>query len=153
MREFSHEATRLANSILPDKNRKLKLVKSDSKSSLNQSLKIPDWSLQTANEKILAGGGNSSFEDSGVENDANKKPSITEGKIIFSYIPQILPISFEKLETSSVSSKIDALYEITQNSWNLLSSSYAGVYNKFDYEPTINTIKQLLSSFTNTIIQ
>ena len=154
LREFSHEATRLSNSILPDKHRKLKVLsKTDSKSSLNLSLKIPDWGLEatigTNGERIAE---NSSCDDSGVENDKKSKPSITEGKIIFSYIPQILPISFEKLETNSISSKIDALYEITQNSWNLLSSSYVPVYTKFDYEPTINTIKQLLSSYTNIII-
>ena len=97
---------------------------------------IPEWglaSLQTTGSNMQS---ENSGSDSGVDsNDMKEKNSkfgkktssvnnmkIAEGKIIFSYLPQVLPISHETLKTDTVVNKMENAFEFLQSSWCILTS-------------------------------
>lgn len=117
---------------------------------------IPDWGLQTA--YLLNQSDKSS--DSGV--DSNNEPKnrnrsdslgnqkIAEGKIIFSFLPQIVPISLETLETSSIMSKLETSFEYLQSSWSLLISmgTSEAALDTHECDQTAKAIQQAFTHFS-----
>ena len=93
---------------------------------------IPEWGLGTD----IHSDNNNSGSDSGVDSNDTKERrkylaggvggvndvKIAEGKIIFSYLPRVLPISEERLKTDSVVDKMESAFEYLQSSWTLLTS-------------------------------
>lgn len=109
--------------------------KLDSSLALNEH--VPDWGLSTSiHLNNTADNNNNSGSDSGVDSNDTKERTqmpkysasgvndikIAEGKIIFSYLPQVLPISQETLKTDSVVDKMENAFEYLQSSWTLLTS-------------------------------
>lgn len=99
---------------------------------------MPEWGLQTAGSQPNQQSGGESgpaSSDSGV--DSNEKAQhehgrrsslsasqskIAEGKIIFSFLPQIIPISDETLNNESVSTRLESAFESMQSAWALVAS-------------------------------
>jgi hypothetical protein len=93
---------------------------------------VPEWGLGTD----IHSDNNNSGSDSGVDSNDTKERrkymaggvggvndvKIAEGKIIFSYLPRVLPISEERLKTDSVVDKMESAFEYLQSSWTLLTS-------------------------------
>lgn len=96
----------------------------------------PDWGLQTGTTTSKqASEAEDNSSDSGLDSNEkilnkNRRSSLTgsqskiaEGKIIFSFLPQIIPISMETLdENKQVSSRIESAFESIQSAWALLAS-------------------------------
>jgi hypothetical protein len=98
---------------------------------------VPEWGLAT---------GGDSGSDSGVDsNDMREKGKmaasvrnmrIAEGKIIFSFLPQVLPISEEVMRTDTVVSKMERASEYLQAAWGLLTSELMCLFfsiNSFNF--------------------
>ena len=126
--------------------------------------KLPDWGLQTAPTTLVQSDNNNnkSNSDSGVEaNDGvgqqreMKKAAkfqghkIAEGKIIFSYLPEIVPVSFEMLQTGSVAAKMEHAFEYLQSSWTLLVSlsTREASQNIYECDQTAKSIQQSFGHF------
>ncbi len=98
---------------------------------------MPEWGLGT---------GGDSGSDSGVDsNDMREKGKmaasvrnvrIAEGKIIFSFLPQVLAISEEVMRTDTVVSKMERASEYLQAAWGLLTSELICLFvsiNSFNF--------------------
>jgi len=156
MRELMHKTIGLLNS-----SSKL-ITKSDSeiKNPLKQldtkqnDDNLPDWGLQTVQELIQS----EKSSDSELENvkvDARPRSSstntkIAEGKIIFSYLPQVMPISEETFHTDNLVNKMEAAFEYLQSSWTLLLSTNTleAAKNTHECDQTAKAIQQAFSHFS-----
>lgn len=151
LNELALTSTNLVKSLLPlnefNKKYNKKQTYLSSIESNEQPLKIPNWDLTmtTKQQQQLQ---QEATDDSGVEYEMNNK--IADGKIIFSYIPQIMPISFEKLDNYSLINRLDILYELIQIKWNLILTTS----NKNNNNDKIaDLIIKLFSDYTKLIIK
>ena len=167
MREIMHETIGLLNSVskanvskenyyhlenpLNKAYNSFKTRSSDSINALNEK-NLPDWSLnQVKSENIQS----EKSSDSGVDsNDVKEKAQwptnkIAEGKIIFSYLPQVLPISNELLHSESVVNKMENAFEYLQSAWSLLVSMNAeqALANTHESDQTAKAIQQTFTHF------
>lgn len=122
------------------------------------NLSVPDWGLNTALAGSQAGQSDKS-SDSGVDSNEGKNrhrsdsiqsQKIAEGKIIFSFLPQIMQISSEVLKTGTVVNKMESAFEHLQSSWTLLVSTptlkaYAETY---ECDQTAKAIQQSFTHFS-----
>ena len=127
---------------------------------------IPNWDINMINpsgsQQLES---DKSGSDSGVDsNDGQNKhgkssrgrsdsfgnQKIAEGKIIFSFLPQILPISDEVLNRSSVASKMESAYEHLQSSWALIVSmpTLSAGNDTHECDQTAKAIQQAFTHFS-----
>ena len=169
IRELMHETIGLLNSVAETTNSNYKLSSvftqnveerkrkvSFSAEVINEEdPEIPDWGLNT---HVTVQSEKSS--DSGVESngkgvsDNGAAFKVAEGKIIFSYLPQILPISMETFRASSVVDKMEMSYELLQSSWALLASmeTALALRNTHECDQTAKTIQQTFAHFVHLFL-
>lgn len=91
--------------------------------------KLPEWGMSS--KQMTNQQSENSGSDSGVDsNDMKEKKytgkasniKVAEGKIIFSYLPQVMPISHETMPADTVVYKMERAFEYLQSSWSLLTS-------------------------------
>lgn len=88
---------------------------------------VPDWDLQThqSGAESAAASSADSGVDSNEKNNTERRRSsqtkIAEGKIIFSFLPQIIPVSMQTLEQSRAT-RVEYAFESLQAAWALLTS-------------------------------
>ena len=152
MREITHETISLLNSSSQTLTNKEYLLKNPLEKFDNKIINddFPDWCLEINQTSMQ-----SNNSDSGLENEDKKRVNsfgtkIAEGKIIFSYLPQVLPISQEFINTNSLSNKMETAYEYLQTSWTLLVSTNKSDANKNTHEcdQTAKAIQQLFAHFS-----
>lgn len=165
IRELMHETIGLLNSAserighaneslyLKDQFR-AKIEHDDAKLRKSNEDTFPEWGISTN----LAPSEKSS--DSGVDsNDGNKNRArsdsfgnqkIAEGKIIFSFLPQVLPISDETLPTGSVVNKMETAFELLLSSWSLLASmpTDLAAHDTHECDQTAKAVQQALTHFS-----
>ena len=105
-------------------------AKSASLNSSTANENLPEWGLSS---KQMTNQQSDSGSDSGVDsNDMKEKKysgkasniKVAEGKIIFSYLPQVMPISHETMPPDTVVYKMESAFEFLQSSWSLLTSMF-----------------------------
>lgn len=164
IREVMHETIGLLNSVsekIGNKNESFYLkdqFKAKSEHDLRKSNEenFPEWGINTN----LALAQSEKSSDSGVDsNDGNKNRArsdsfgnqkIAEGKIIFSFLPQVLPISDETLKTGSVVNKMETAFEFLLSSWSLLVSmpTDLAAHDTHECDQTAKAIQQALTHFS-----
>ncbi|CAF0732115.1 unnamed protein product [Brachionus calyciflorus] len=159
IRELVHESIDLLNSI-SEKNTKnnsyiinlenQRIQKTSSESN------IPDWGLKTTDQM------NPSDKDTDSGVDSNNEPKtknrsnsltnqkIAEGKIIFSFLPQVLPLSLETFDNNSLINRMELSIEYLISSWSLIvSSSYNEIFqNLYEYDKIAKAIEHTVTHFT-----
>jgi hypothetical protein len=142
-----------------NKQRQSKSATAKRKVSFNSTVNenVPEWGLNTNQHNQTT---HQTESDSGVDsNDGQKtKPransfgsqKIAEGKIIFSFLPQILPISDETYDTNSVVKKMEQAFEYLQTSWSLLvsTSTLEAVKHTYECDQTAKAIQQAFTHFS-----
>ena len=141
--------------------------KLENRGSFSSNENLPVWGLHTdtVNVKIDKSG---SGTDSGVDSTEGRKSKsgardgkgkeaaqkIAEGKIIFSFLPQIEPLSHETIETSSVAHKIETAFEYLQSSWTLLISmpTSQAELETFECDQTAKSIQQAFTHFSHLLL-
>ena len=167
MREIMHETIGLLNSVskvnqskenyyhlenpLNKVYKSFKPRSSDSINGLNEK-NLPDWSLnQIKSENIQSEKSSDSGVDSNDVKEKTKWPNnkIAEGKIIFSYLPQVMPISNELMHSDSVVNKMENAFEYLQSAWSLLVSMSAeqALSNTHESDQTAKAIQQTFTHF------
>lgn len=110
--------------------------------------KIPEWSLCSSNQND---------SDKSSENEVKEKKyyaenihKIADGKIIFSFIPEIVPLSKKTLDANLLESKLEQSYEYLQSSWSLLISMDISNIAKYsnDYDQIAKAIQQAFIEFS-----
>ncbi len=123
------------------------------------AIDVPDWGIQTQHQQYQS---EKSGTDSGVDsNEGNNRrknsttasihdQKISEGKIIFSFLPQILPISNETMKMGSIVNKMEQSYEYLQSSWSLLISLSPLVVlnNQIECDQIAKAIQQAFTQFS-----
>jgi len=150
MRELMHETNSLINEssqLIINKEFKSQFTSIHINNNENNELNdyLPDWSLninQQIDDKQSDGDSNESEPD--FKQQTNK---IAEGKIIFSYLPQILPISQETMQTSSLVEKMESAFEYLKSGWTLLIST-----NTLDAAKNTHECDQTAKSLQNAFI-
>lgn len=165
IREFMNESISLLNS-LGDK--PINVMKYD---KLEEAEPMPEWGINTGNTQQQVSGqesGGGSASDSGL--DSNEKGSmeagyrrksslsasqskIAEGKIIFSFLPQIIPISTETIN-ESVATRIESVFESMQNAWALLASmnTTRAILDTAENDRTAKSILFLFARFSRLLL-
>ncbi len=90
------------------------------------SNEMPEWGLATG-ETVQSE--RDSGSDSGVDSNdmrdkgkSEKNLRIAQGKIIFSYLPQVVEISEEVMRTDTIANKMERAFEYLKATWGLLIS-------------------------------
>lgn len=172
IRELMHEAIGLLNSATDQINAsgaKLEHLVNEErrmrKSSSSENESPLEWGLQTnATDKP------SSPSDSGLEFEdksdkmrssskvisqpSSQPQKVAEGKIVFSFMPQVEPLSYEMIETSSTAYKMETAFEYIQASWALLVSMSTNQASTDTHEcdQTAKTIQQTFSHFSHLLL-
>jgi hypothetical protein len=168
IRELMHETIGILNTVTDqlDHDHSLKqpprgpLQRGASSDSVDN---VPEWGLQTADAKSEK----SSASDSGLDtNDGNgggrmgsksksgSMQKIAEGKIIFSFLPQIEELSHRTIETSSVAHRLETAFEHLLSSWTLLVSMPTGqaLLDQFECDQTAKSIQQVFTHFSHLLL-
>ena len=90
-----------------------------------------------------------------VDHNGKHLAKIAEGKIIFSFLPQIMPISDQVLETSStVASRMEQAFEHLQSAWSLLTSMHSlnAAQDTHECDQTARAIQQAFSNFVRLFL-
>ena len=135
IRELMHETIGSLNSVSKETNHHNNLTElafdnSDNQEEHEMAVDVPDWGIQTQHYQSEKSGTDSGVDSN--EGNTRRKNSttshsihdqkISEGKIIFSFLPQVLPISNETMKIGSIVNKMEQSFEYLQSSWSLLVS-------------------------------
>jgi hypothetical protein len=120
----------------------------------------PDWGLLSTIatvEKSSDSGvdSNDHFGSNAVQKQQQQRdrglgdPKVAEGKIIFSYLPQVLPISLETLDSHTASARMERACEHLQSSWSLLisTSSLEASKRAHECDQTARAVQQSFAHF------
>lgn len=134
---------------------------------IDEEKQIPDWSFETGttnDANVNQQQSDKSSDDSGVDsNDGvpraaaprrESQEKIAEGKIIFSFLPQIIPISMETLDSSSTASKMELAFEHLQASWSLLISTptWHALVDTYECDQTAKAVQQAFTHFSHLFL-
>ncbi|RNA29524.1 hypothetical protein BpHYR1_050019 [Brachionus plicatilis] len=123
------------------------------KRSVSFESKIPDWGLETKSESNILDKSSDSGVDSINEQNKQNKPNgltdhkIADGKIIFSFLPQVLPISDQTMNTQCLSSKLEISISHLICSWSLMVT--LNNYDSIDLNENEIVCKAIQQAFIN----
>lgn len=115
---------------------------------------MPNWALETRDDSNIFERSSDSGVDSVNEHKHNKmtglsNSKIADGKIIFSFLPQVLPISNETIESDCLVNRLEVCIEYLISSWCLVvSQSNYDFINISENENVCKTIQQAFINFT-----
>jgi hypothetical protein len=132
-------------------------------SSMDDDIELPEWDIQTTLKSEKSSASDSGLDSNDAKNkklnnfsqNKNKSESnkIAEGKIIFSFLPQIEPLSHETIKTSSIASRMESAFEYLQSTWTLLVSmpTQKASLDTFECDQTAKAIQRAFAHFSHLL--